>query len=177
MNESRFESMVPSELCLKCDVCCRFPEPDSPLAPYFTSKEVEQALSAGVSPKQFQESKSGRIRLVAFPPDVISPGHQEGCVCPAFNPSTQECGIYPIRPLDCRLYPFALMKNESGDRIVLGIDTKCPFIQDPSNKRTIEMYGNILLRELQSPKYRETIQQNPELIGSFQDDVTILESI
>src|SRR5437868_9945275 len=33
---SALPQLVPSRTCLQCDVCCRFPDPDSSLRPYFT---------------------------------------------------------------------------------------------------------------------------------------------
>ncbi|HEY5627110.1 MAG TPA: hypothetical protein VIR79_04150, partial [Nitrospira sp.] len=40
--------LVPSSTCLRCEVCCRFPDPDSPLRPYFTEQEVSRAVAGGV---------------------------------------------------------------------------------------------------------------------------------
>jgi hypothetical protein len=39
--------IVPSDLCLRCDVCCRFPERESFLRPYFTAQERERAIASG----------------------------------------------------------------------------------------------------------------------------------
>ena len=43
--------LVPSRTCLQCDVCCRFPDPDSALRPYFAESEIARAL-AGVFMKR-----------------------------------------------------------------------------------------------------------------------------
>ncbi len=32
--------IVPRQICFRCDVCCRFPEPDSFLRPYFTADRM-----------------------------------------------------------------------------------------------------------------------------------------
>ena len=40
--------LVPSRICLQCDVCCRFPDPDSVLRPYFSENEITRALAGGV---------------------------------------------------------------------------------------------------------------------------------
>ncbi len=32
--------LVPSKTCLTCEVCCRFPEADIFLRPYFTAEEI-----------------------------------------------------------------------------------------------------------------------------------------
>jgi Fe-S-cluster containining protein len=168
------DSIVPSELCLKCEICCRFPDPDSPLAPFFTEEEVKSALASGLPPDSFNGEPSGRICLIPFPEEVESPGHNGGSVCPSFDPLTQRCGIYEVRPFDCQLFPFALMKDGTGASAVLGIDTKCPFIQDPRNRPVIESFSRKLNELLKSAPYQEMFRKFPELIGPFQEDVTIL---
>jgi Fe-S-cluster containining protein len=168
------DSIVPSELCLRCDICCRFPDADSPLAPFFTEGEVKNALAAGLPPGSFNGEHAGRIRLIPFPGEVESPGHNGGCVCPSFDPLTQRCAIYEVRPLDCQLYPFALMRNVNDTDAVLGVDTKCPFVQDPRNRLVIESFSRRLNELLKSAPYQEIFRKFPELIGPFQEDVTVL---
>ncbi|MBI3605158.1 MAG: YkgJ family cysteine cluster protein [Nitrospirae bacterium] len=165
--------LVPSELCLKCDICCRFPEADTPLAPYFTPAEVKNAVVAGLPPEFFNGERSGRIRLIPFPDEIESPGHQGGCLCPAFDPLTHKCSIYEVRPFDCQIYPFVLMKkNES---VAVGIDTKCPYIQEASNSPAIRKYGEGLIQILESPRIQSMLKKNQELIGPFQEDVIVLK--
>ena len=163
------DSPVPSEYCLKCDVCCRFPESHSPLAPYFTAEETDRALRYRKGIRPFGEAVSGRIPLIPFPAGISSPGHEEGCICPYFNPADHHCLIYEVRPLDCQLYPYALMSD--GNRIVLGVDTKCPFASDPTNDKRIREFSLKLIQILRSATYRETIGSNRELVGPKQDDV------
>ena len=40
------EQIVPGKVCFACDVCCRFPEQDSALRPYFTKEEIWAAVRA-----------------------------------------------------------------------------------------------------------------------------------
>jgi Fe-S-cluster containining protein len=37
-----------------------------------------------------------------------------------------KCTIYNIRPLDCRLFPFDIRRNESGELILVYYNTVCP---------------------------------------------------
>ena len=115
--------IVPSATCLHCEVCCRFPEQDSFLRPFFTAEEIEAATAAGLSPEHFSNAAGTQIDLVPNPMD-------EGYVCPAFDSATSHCRIYDVRPLDCRLYPFALMWDAERVRVVLGWDTKCPYLRE-----------------------------------------------
>ncbi|HZH48759.1 MAG TPA: hypothetical protein VFD86_03230, partial [Nitrospira sp.] len=52
---SKVPQLVPSSVCLRCDVCCRFPDVDSPLRPYFTSEEISQAIDHGLEAKAFPD--------------------------------------------------------------------------------------------------------------------------
>src|SRR3989441_8934135 len=73
------EQIVPSRVCFTCDVCCRFPEPDSPLRPYFTREEIQAAMVRGISPDAFPDHAGSKVAVVS---------HGEGYRCPAFQPET-----------------------------------------------------------------------------------------
>src|SRR5438094_6979748 len=118
------EQIVPSRVCFTCDVCCRFPERDSPLRPYFTREEIQAAIARGISPDAFPDHTGSKVAVVP---------QGEGYRCPAFQPETGRCGIYEDRPLDCRLYPVAVMWDRENADVVMGWDSKCPFIRDNWN--------------------------------------------
>src|SRR5437016_3656654 len=71
---------VPSRVCLSCDVCCRFPEADSFLRPYFTAQEITEAVSRGIDPAAFPNPHGSQIRVVPSPAG-------EGYLCSAFDPA------------------------------------------------------------------------------------------
>ncbi|MGH7256037.1 MAG: phosphatidylglycerol lysyltransferase domain-containing protein [Nitrospirales bacterium] len=176
--------LVPSRVCLRCDVCCRFPEADSVLRPYFTAVEIGCAVEQGVPPQFFPSDGGAQIALVANP-------HGEGYLCPAFDPATSQCRIYEARPLDCQLYPLALMWNAAGDQVVLGWDTKCPYLHErgapdggpgavPGEEPEpfdLEAYAETMAAPLESTQGQTTVAQHSRLIGPFQDDVVILRSL
>ena len=91
--------IVPSQACFRCDVCCRFPEPDSFLRAYFTADEIRRAVGEGLKAGHFPDPAGGQISLTLNPSG-------EGHLCPAFDPSTARCWIYEVRPLDCHMDPF-----------------------------------------------------------------------
>lgn len=159
--------IVPSELCLRCDVCCRFPERESFLRPYFTARERERAIASGLAPDLLPDPAGGRIALVPHPTD-------DGYICPAFDPKTQHCGIYDTRPLDCRIYPLALMRDDEGRRAILGLDTKCPYVQDAAQEARLIAYAREVGRLLREPGLRDVLSANPALINRLQDDVRVI---
>ena len=162
------EQIVPSAVCAACDVCCRFPESESVLRPYFTREEIQTAIAAGVSPDAFPDHAGTKIRLVP---------HGEGFICPAFNPATGQCGIYDSRPLDCRLYPVAVMWDRSHEQVVMGWDAKCPFIVQKLDTPESLAYVERTARMLETDAIAQTMVGNAELVGAFQDDVVVLKRL
>ncbi|MBX3235746.1 MAG: DUF2156 domain-containing protein [Nitrospiraceae bacterium] len=155
--------IVPSRVCLQCDVCCRFPERDSFLRPYFSAEERSQAIAAGLSADVLPHQGGGQVELVPHP-------HGEGYLCPAFDPTTAHCRIYESRPLDCRLYPFALMWDAAGKRVLLGWDAKCPYLLD-SPPPGLDQAAEQLTRWLEEDTQVDLLARNPRLVGRFQDDI------
>jgi uncharacterized protein len=161
--------LVPDTACDRCDVCCRFPEADSFLRPYFTHREIGDAIAHGVPESFFPDQSGSQVNLVKNPIG-------EGYLCPAFDSKSGRCGIYDVRPLDCRLYPLALMWDTSGREVLLGWDSKCPFMQDaPSH--AIREYGERVATSLADEAIVETIVAHPRLIGRFQEDVVVLKTL
>lgn len=161
--------IVPSATCLHCEVCCRFPERDSFLRPFFTAEEIETAIAAGLAPEHFSTAAGTQINLVPNPTD-------EGYVCPAFDSATSHCRIYDVRPLDCRLYPFALMWDAAHVHVVLGWDTKCPYLRE-TIPAAIDRAADEIAQWLEQEARVATIARYPRLIGRFQEDVIVLRSL
>jgi Fe-S-cluster containining protein len=158
--------LVPSRTCLQCDVCCRFPDPDSALRPYFTENEITQALAGGIEATAFPNRLGSQVILVPEP-------HGEGYLCPAFDAATSRCRIYEQRPFDCQLYPLALMWNEPHEQVLLGWDTKCPFMREEIPGE-IQRHADRVMALLDQPGVRDHVVAHPRLIGRFQEDVVVL---
>jgi len=161
--------LVPDSACGRCDVCCRFPEADSFLRPYFTHQEIINAVARGVPDSFFPDKSGSQVELVKNPMD-------EGYLCPAFDSQAGRCGIYDVRPLDCQLYPLALMWDASGREVLLGWDSKCPFMREAPS-RAIREYGDCVATALADEGIVEEIVAHPRLIGRFQDDVIVLKAL
>jgi uncharacterized protein len=168
MNE--LPQIVPSSRCLQCDVCCRFPEADSPLRPYFTREEIAAAVAHGLPAASFPESAGSRIRLIPHPAG-------EGYICPAFDVGTQHCRIYTVRPLDCRLYPFAVMRAPAGGETLLGWDQKCPYLRNESGRALPLSVSGEIAERLQTGETGAAVREHPDLVGAFQDDVWVIEPL
>lgn len=179
--------VVPSAVCFRCEVCCRFPEPDSFLRPYFTEDEIQQAVSYGINPSSFQDPRGSQVNVVPHPTD-------EGYLCPAFDPATHHCRIYEVRPLDCQLYPFSIMWNEQHDAVLFGWDTLCPFLLEHASgptslngeerrSLTMELPGALMEQAqtvadyLESEDALNTLVTHPRLVTPFQPNVVVLQRL
>lgn len=156
---------IPSEMCLACDLCCRFPERDSFLCPFFTEEEIPRAARL----------REDRVEFRPVPPSaggqVIPVPWGSGFRCPFFDPETQFCHIYRDRPLDCQLYPYALMLDPASSGVWLGIDTKCPATDDSEvMERLVTSAARIWEAAMSSGLIRR-LERSPRLIGPHQPDV------
>ncbi len=167
-SDKQLIQIIPNEVCFSCDVCCRFLEVDSPLAPIFTALETETVLSYGAESTQFcpqLDGKSTQIRLKAY---------KDFYICPFFQPQTGRCTIYAIRPLDCRLYPFALMFNKDKTKVLLGVDTLCPFGETHLSTAGFQRHIEHVIDYVESETVAEQISSNWSLIGDYQATVEIV---
>ena len=180
--------IVPSHVCLSCEVCCRFPERDSSFRPYFTETEIRQAIATGLDASHFPDSAGSQVLAVPHP-------FGEGYLCPAFDPETFHCRVYPVRPFDCQLYPFVLMWDEDRRAVSLCWDTKCPFFMNPDMGEEPTLgAGNTPVRSYTLPEHFHPFSQsmaeriesnemidmlsaNPQLVMPFQNDVVFIQQL
>ena len=163
--------IIPSDVCFSCDVCCRFLEADSPLSPIFTATETEQVIAYGADPSLFRpqaDGKSGQIQLKPY---------KDFYICPFFDPETSHCTIYSIRPVDCQLYPFALMLSEDGSEVVLGVDTLCPFGEEHLETEAFQGHIREVIDYIESEEVTAQIAVNWSIIGAYQDTVRIVHTL
>ncbi len=164
-----FPQLVSQASCFRCEVCCHFPEADSFLRPYFTAHEIAEAGTQGLSLEHFPDPLGSQVNLVRN-------GDGEGYLCPAFDPASSRCGIYDARPLDCRLYPLALMWDVAHKEVVLGWDTKCPVMRETIPAQ-ISAHVKRVAALLNTEETIDEIVANPRLIGRFQDDVVVIRTL
>ncbi|MGQ0811139.1 MAG: YkgJ family cysteine cluster protein, partial [Nitrospiraceae bacterium] len=171
-------------------MCCRFPESDSFLRPYFTAEEIRQALDGGIDPSHFPTRDGCQISVVPHP-------RGEGYLCPAFDPLTSHCRIYESRPLDCQIYPLAVMWSADRSEVLLGWDSKCPYLQSGEGREASgkgsdglssspsplasshvpDAYADRIAALLERDDMIDTLAQNRQMIGRFQEDVVVLRPL
>ena len=163
--------IIPSEVCFSCDVCCRFLEADSPLAPIFTEPERKRAIEQGADPILFRPQADGNSAQIQLK------RHNALYICPFFDPKTSHCTIYPIRPLDCQLYPFALMFSKDRREVVLGVDTLCPFGEEHLETEAFRRHIRDVIDYVESEEVTAQIAAHRSLIGDYQETVVIVHTL
>ena len=182
MPEYNIKQIVPPSWCFTCEVCCRFPKKESFLAPYFTSEEIiiaKTLLDDGgrlFNPPRSNFSEYGSRENNGFKTGckITLYPYKEGYICPAFDPVISHCKIYDHRPVDCMLYPFAIMWNETDDKVILGVDKKCPFITSHIGDNILRKASDDIASIIESSPLLDIIISNKELIGPYQEDVVPL---
>ena len=110
--------------CTQCGACCTGP----PGVVWFTEEEGRaMAGHLGMTEAEFKreyaEKRLGKWSLK----DMLHPDRGYDCVFLRFDPETQKagCSIYPVRPAQCRTWPFwpsNLESRRSWERAAKG----CP---------------------------------------------------
>lgn len=159
------KQLIPSDICLKCQVCCRFPSPESTMLPVFMKEEFDRLLPQH---KSFFDSETEVFRPVSKSYHGMS---SQACACPFFNPVTQECLIYHDRPLDCQLYPFVLTWGPTRKRVFLSLDVQCPFVQDHANQESLLGYAEYVRNFLEEKEMVQVVTKNPALIGTLDETI------
>lgn len=151
--------LVPEAWCLQCKICCRFPDTQGVQTPTWSAQEADWAIRARGDPTWFQKEESSP----SLHPRLESCGSDYRC--PAFQNETNQCSIYSVRPLDCRLYPFVLTKNSADTKVMLAMDAKCPYIEAHGSDPATLDYIAKLLDYLERPAALEYLKSNPKIIS------------
>lgn len=138
-------NFVPSEVCLRCQGCCRFSEAQSSWSPNLTREERRSFPGAGY--KLALEERGG------------------GFVCSQFDPVSLECRRYADRPLECRLYPFVV--HRKAGLAYLAVDRNCPFVAEsygsPFFTGILEAYRALCVSE----EFRDLVRENPQIVQDY----------
>jgi uncharacterized protein len=161
--QPQLPQLVPSEVCLECPVCCRFPEKQASLSPFFFEEERAQV-------EAIEETSRGSFRAAGpSKAELVECGH--GFACTFFNPGDHTCRIYSVRPLDCSMYPAAVMWSKDRQQVLMGVDTKCPALKRPEVAAKLDQYLDWMQRYLENTTVSSLIRKNPDWITDFQEEV------
>lgn len=144
------KQFVPSEVCLKCDGCCRFPDEKSIWRPKVAQDESK--------PLAKDIALDGRLKT------TCAHGEEQ---CVFFNHADRTCKIYQTRPFECRLYPFVLFKK--GSETVVAAHLSCPYVQEKGDTKEAEGYVGYLRKYFEQPDIKAFLANNPALATDYSE--------
>ena len=159
------KQLIPQEVCLKCQGCCRFREADSVWAPCLRDEELQDLLDRKDLPAA---AISINKRLQAIPNAA-----QDGFVCPFLNSAENKCRVYSSRPFECQLYPFLIALRVG--KVYLTVDLNCPYVKENLHKDEFKKYTEYLAAFLNSPSQLRSLKDNPQIIQAYEEVLDILE--
>ena len=146
---SSFPQFVPNDACLHCEGCCRFIDTNTCFKPKVADSEICPEFKKHVDKDNFFATCQYNDRVK----------------CEFFNPSNNKCEVYNVRPFECRLYPFLLVKKNNG--IVLGVHLSCPYVLDNHNTKQFDEYVLRLKQFFQVHQADEFLKGIETLAGDY----------
>jgi len=152
------KQFVPSEVCLKCQGCCRFKEEFSVWSPCLLEEEVQGYLDKKIPAASISADR--RLHPVANPAG-------EGFICPFLKSADNCCQIYEMRPFECQLYPFLI--NFRRKKALLTVDLNCPYANRMISAPQMNDYILYLTDYLNAKKQLEMLKNNPQIIQAYEE--------
>ena len=170
-----FPQFVPSKVCLECDGCCRFKDPESIWRPKISKDEIFQvkARRSALVDKIFSKEhidRKGFVKTVKV---------KSKCHCTFFNPANNTCNIYSDRPFECQLYPF-LLNKKGKDYYSISVHLACPYVQKKRYSSEFENYVVTLKHYFAKEGVRAFFKKNVSLFvnyGEYADEIEDVFSI
>lgn len=161
---------------MACKTCCVFDKIDKYYAPIFTEAELNKVKKLAKKLPQFISHKGAKnvfqIKLVE------SEKLKDTLACPFLNEETYSCRIYSVRPLDCRLWPFAIAKSQDGKSLEIVCFKKdfCPSL-DGLDLKELNYYKKYLSKVIKSKKFLSVLNRHPELAWDHEEETYFIEKI
>lgn len=162
------KQFVPSEVCLKCQGCCRFKEQDSVWAPCLLDEEIQDLIDTDISKVYLTLGK--RISPVASSSNKDT---EAGFICPFLGLEDNKCKIYMKSPFECQLYPFLI--NLRGKKVILTVDLNCQYIKERLNTKEFKEYVGYLTAFFDSPAQIKLLKENPQILQAYEEVSEVVE--
>ena len=148
------KQFVPSDVCLKCNGCCRYKEADSVWRPKLGGDDqislAELIIAGDVLDAQ------------AYIKTIQTCGEH---FCRFLNSKDNTCGIYTKRPFECTLYPFII--SQTPDAVKVYVHLSCPFVQDHLPRADFDAYVSYLKEFFRRDDIREFLCRNKAMFHDY----------
>lgn len=159
------KQLIPNEVCLKCQGCCRFNTIDSAWLPCLLDEEVQDLLDK-------KDLPAVSISLKRKIQPLVNP-QGEGFICAFLNAQDNKCKIYNFRPFECQLYPFLIALR--GKKAVLTVDLNCPYVRENLKTKEFKEYTEYLIKFLNSSEHLKILKNNPQILEAYEEVLDIIE--
>lgn len=158
------EILSPAD-CAKCEFCCSFRRQSLNLTPCFDGEKI------GEIKKLYPEARFKTLPKGAVTIDLDdkyqTDDENEEALCP-FN--RKGCILPPdLKPFDCELWPFRLMKDEN--RLVLALVPTCPWIKKDDMQKLTRVASAI------AEKAATYARTHPEIIIDYRPDYQVIITV
>jgi len=160
MKKINIAQLIPQDICLSCDVCCRYAEQFSIWTPFVLKEEVADFETYDILPGFMETSCGTNIRAVK---------NNGIYACPFFNKDGSACAIYNTRPFDCQLYPFVISYSQDYAAIILAADCQCPYIAGEKNATAVIKHAAALRDIIEKEEIATLVYENKGLIMNHAD--------
>ncbi len=160
------KQIVPEDVCLECQGCCRFLEAESSWLPSLLNEEISALI------------QNPACKVIISDKKKIKPVFSQknnNYLCYFLNPQENKCGIYPLRPLECQLYPFLI--NAYQEKVWLALDFNCPFAETHYETQEFIKYVEYLTGLLESVNFKKIFKDNPQIIQAYPNARNLREII
>jgi Fe-S-cluster containining protein len=166
-----FPEFVSSKVCLSCEGCCRYKNPESIWRPKISQDEIihVKAKRSSLVDKIFSKDnieRKGFLKTAKM---------KSRCRCTFFNVEQNTCNIYADRPFECQLYPFLL--NKKGKEYIISVHLACPDVQKRRYSSDFENYTISLKQFFQRPSVREFFKKNLTLFVNYNEYADEIEDV
>ena len=177
MTELSLKQFVPSEVCLKCDGCCRYKEEDSAWRPKLGQDE-QADLAALISVGDVLDGQGYIKAIQTCGPHGPQTGHSQELgphaghsqelgkhFCRFLNQGDNTCGIYTKRPFECSLYPFIISKTHDAVKVYAHLG--CPYVQDHLPRADFDAYAAYLKEFFRRLETKEFLSRNKSMFHEY----------
>lgn len=164
------KQIVHHEQCKRCGECCRFREDRQDFAPIFTVEELDAIRHVREDLPEFMPFKATdnifQIRLKkAEKPTPYYP-----YVCPFLDEEAYRCTIYDVRPFDCRVWPFIVLRvKETGEVLLAHFTESACLALAEAQPKDFSAYEAYMEQMVSSEAFLAFLRKYPQLIWEHED--------
>jgi Fe-S-cluster containining protein len=167
------ESLTDLIGCIKCKGCCKFSRQDLDMATIISRDELESMGGLKELPRMSPHKGSTDV----FQLEMILSKNGD-FLCPFLDEGSHKCNVYDSLPLDCRLWPFLIMRSKDGKRVNLVCAEKrlCPSLAKISPAE-FEGHKRQIMKRIREEGIIGQVARSPGLIWDYDPDTFLVAEI